>query len=295
MKQSITVAIVTRNRAKNLEECLRSLAHQTHTPGRIFIVDNASSDDTQKIIAKNLKNIPIRSVIERGTGYPIVYNRALREVKTRWVTFIYDDCIADARWFDELTKATKKYYSCAAIIGASKNYYSTNPYACTSQFWYDYWRRRSTKNKYIADYRTLDSRNVVFNRRLLLKHNLAFDPAFIGGAEDSDLGLQIQSKGQQASYVSRAIVYHKEPTSFISFFRKKRTYAVASRLLTKKWSQLKTQRVGFYDRFTLLHKVFRQTTKNLSLTGKIYASTLIATDYLFSRLQLYEILNWLTT
>src|SRR3989338_128763 len=109
MDHSITVAIVTRNRARDLRDCLQSLLHQALLPGKILIVNNNSSDQTPDVIKEFSDALPITEVIEKKTGYPTVYNRAIQEATTTWVAFVDDDCVADTGWYSEVLKAIKRF------------------------------------------------------------------------------------------------------------------------------------------------------------------------------------------
>jgi len=286
MDQPITVAIVTRNREKELQECLLSLSEQTHRPQKILIIDNNSSDKTQDVIREFSKKLPIKTITEKTTGYPVVYNRALLEVKTKWVAFIDDDCVADKHWFHEIIKAIQKYYNYAAIAGASLNYYPQNIYACSFQFWYDYWRQRSLYKGNIIDYKCLDSRNIIYNRQLLAVHSVFFDDTFMLGAEDSDMGLQIKNRGLKAMYVPQLQIFHKEPNTMSAFFRKKRAYAKAEKYLNIKWglNKLPSKKI---KRYKIMRAIFLLVTRQLSPLNRIKMFCLIVADYIFSRYHMY--------
>lgn len=287
MEQSITVAIVTRNRANDLRDCLESLVRQTLIPKNILIVNNNSTDQTEKVIQRFTSTLPVRTVVEKKTGYPVVYNRALQEVKTRWIAFIDDDCAADKRWYSEVVKATKRFKGHGAIAGSSLNYYPDNVYACAFQFSYEYWRLRSIDKTSVLDYRALDSRNIIYNTQLLSRLKIAFDEVFAVGAEDSDIGLQIQENGLQAAYVKDVIVHHKEPTSWRSFWRKKKNQAKALRLLTQKWSgKMYKKRSGKRIRDAV--SLFMLITRQLSFGKRFFTLLLVITDFVLARFRFYR-------
>ena len=51
MKISVAAVVVTYNRKTLLEKCLRAISGQTQPPDRIIIIDNASTDGTQEMLA----------------------------------------------------------------------------------------------------------------------------------------------------------------------------------------------------------------------------------------------------
>lgn len=287
MDQSITVAIVTRNRADDLRDCLDSLVRQTLVPKNILIVNNNSTDQTEKVIQRFTSTLPIRTVVEKKTGYPVVYNRALKEVKTSWVAFIDDDCVASELWYSEAVKAIKRFNGYGAIVGSSQNYYSTNSFACAFQFSYEYWKLRSIDKTSVLDYRALDSRNILYNTQLLSQLKIIFDEAFSIGAEDSDIGLHIQKSGLKAAYVKDMIVCHKEPVSWRLFWQKKRNQAKALQLLTQKWSgKMYKKRSGGW--IGGVARQFMLTTGHLSFDKRLFAFLLVTADYGFARFGFYR-------
>ena len=58
MNESVAVVIVTFNRADLLVGMLDALAHQTHRPDAVFVIDNASVDHTRDVLDRN--DLPLR-------------------------------------------------------------------------------------------------------------------------------------------------------------------------------------------------------------------------------------------
>ena len=290
MNPRITVAIVTRNRASHLTDCLASLVRQKTKPPGVLVVNNNSVDTTSEVVRSFSRSLAIREVIEKNLGYPNVYNRALRECTSTWVAFIDDDCIATPQWFNQAAQAVCRHATDAAILGASQNFYSNNVFATAFQFSNAWWRLRSIKRGGVCDYRVLDSRNILYNLRLLRSHGVHFDSRFNVGAEDSDLGLQIQQKGLTASYAATMVVYHKEPHSLSQYVKKKASYARSARALASKWGQIKTpgtEEAKIYG----IAKSFRVATKEMTVTKKILCFFVVVSDLVISKCHLYDYLS----
>ena len=49
----IAAVVVTYNRKEQLLDCLNAIANQTFKPAKVFIIDNASSDGTEEMIAEH--------------------------------------------------------------------------------------------------------------------------------------------------------------------------------------------------------------------------------------------------
>jgi len=95
----LSVIICTHNRADILTYCLTSLARQTVNPDRfeVLVIDNASVDDTRKVVASFQGSIPnLTYVYEDVVGLSHARNRGYQEAKTEWVIYIDDDAKAHA-------------------------------------------------------------------------------------------------------------------------------------------------------------------------------------------------------
>ena len=103
----VTVAIVTYNSAKYIEDALESVKNQTYKNIELIISDDASEDNTVEIcrnwISKHKANFYAVKIItvEKNTGIPANFNRALNSASGEWIKFvagddiIYPDCIKD--------------------------------------------------------------------------------------------------------------------------------------------------------------------------------------------------------
>jgi glycosyltransferase involved in cell wall biosynthesis len=98
---SVTIIIATWNAVETIESCLISCLNQTFIEKKIIIIDGNSNDGTQKIIEK-YRNSLFYYISENDNGIYDAWNKALKIVNTRWVTFIG----ADDEWasIDSLDK-----------------------------------------------------------------------------------------------------------------------------------------------------------------------------------------------
>ena len=109
MIEKISVIIVTRNREKMLEGCLDSLVKQTRMPDEVVVVDNASTDNTKKVIFSFKKRLPIRYVYEKQIGMPYARNKGIKVASGSLLLMLDDDCQANRFWVERITQAQKKY------------------------------------------------------------------------------------------------------------------------------------------------------------------------------------------
>ncbi len=245
----ISVIIVTRNRQSELLHCLGSLVAQSVPLDELIIVDNNSTDDTRKVVNNFKRNtsIPVRYVMEKRTGYPIVYNRGLKEAQHPWVAFIDDDCVADSEWLAAIKVALKEKSHASALIGPSATYFEINIFSLTTLFFDRLWKLNARKKEKIIDFEILDNKNVAYNMKFLIENNISFDESRLmygnGASEDCDLGMQIQVKSGQAFFVNGMKITHKDPTNFFLYYRKLISSVVAHQQYEKKWSYYREKKL----------------------------------------------------
>ena len=102
----ISVVIPTSNSALYLSDAIRSVLNQTYTNWELLIIDNHSSDDTDKILAEfsNLQ-MNVFKVNNNGT-IAISRNIGLDHAKGEWVAFLD----SDDYWTKDKLQVCSKYF-----------------------------------------------------------------------------------------------------------------------------------------------------------------------------------------
>lgn len=88
----ITYIIVTWNNQNEIRNCLDSIKKYSPETVKTIVVDNASSDDTVKIIKEEYKDVILISS-KKNLGFAKANNLALGKVKTNYICFINPDVI----------------------------------------------------------------------------------------------------------------------------------------------------------------------------------------------------------
>lgn len=96
----MSVIIPVRNGARSLPPLLESLAGQTLEAHRyeVIVVDNASSDETAAVATRFGVHVVHEPVPNRSGAR----NRGAAAARSRLYAFTDADCVADARWLEEL-------------------------------------------------------------------------------------------------------------------------------------------------------------------------------------------------
>ena len=98
---SITIGIITHNRAKMIKNCLNSIGEQTTKPDKIIIVDTSKKNDTE-IIIKSI-NLPIQYFhLKKRIRQPAARNIILKNTKTEIIAFLDDDTIVSKTWLESV-------------------------------------------------------------------------------------------------------------------------------------------------------------------------------------------------
>lgn len=122
--EKLSIIIPAYNAEKHIENCLDSVLNQVNLESEIIIVNDASTDQTAKIISlyankhKNIKiiNMPVNS----GPG--ICRNEGLKYATEKYIGFIDSDDWVDLHFYSTLLYSLKETDSDLAIAGITDEY-----------------------------------------------------------------------------------------------------------------------------------------------------------------------------
>lgn len=215
----ITVALVTYNRAKDIERCIKAILKQSVLPDQIIIVDSSSDNKTKKIVKKlNHKIIKyIRS--DKRLFIPEARNVALKECKTKYIAYSDDDTVPCKDWIKFLLEGFIKYNTAGASgpsINSDKNLKpllneihdtkNKNYFTCWGEIRTD--SRRWVPPKPVCC-TAMHGSNMAYKTKILIDAG-GFDEKCLGPSfrEDSHPQVAIIRKGNKFIYHPKAKVYH---------------------------------------------------------------------------------------
>jgi GT2 family glycosyltransferase len=101
----VSVVVATHNRAERLRALLDSLRAQTFTDFEVVVCDDASSDETPRVLAGagGLELVALRN--ERSGGPARARNRGWREARGELIAFTDDDCVPTPGWLEAGVRA----------------------------------------------------------------------------------------------------------------------------------------------------------------------------------------------
>jgi glucosyl-dolichyl phosphate glucuronosyltransferase len=115
----ITVAICTWNRAVLLDQTLESMRHQEIPDGvswELLVVNNNCSDNTDEIIDKYKKELPLVRIFESRQGLSNARNTVVKHARGKYILWTDDDVLLDSRWIAAYLDAFERWPK-AAVFG----------------------------------------------------------------------------------------------------------------------------------------------------------------------------------
>lgn len=92
MNELVSIIMPSYNTGQYISKSIQSVLNQTYTDWELIIVDDYSTDDTDKIVSEYLKDDRIFYIKnDTNSGAAVSRNRALREAKGKWIAFLDSD------------------------------------------------------------------------------------------------------------------------------------------------------------------------------------------------------------
>jgi glycosyltransferase involved in cell wall biosynthesis len=113
----VSVVLPTRDRCKFLPRAINSVEHQTYKNWELLIVDDSSTDDTQKVLAGRT-DARLRTFRAGGAGVCAARNVALRNARGKLVAYLDDDNVMHPRWLKSVVWAFEQHPETGVLYGA---------------------------------------------------------------------------------------------------------------------------------------------------------------------------------
>lgn len=211
----ISIIIPTYNRKVEISSCIASLSNQSYKHLEIIIIDDGSTDGTVDFIKNNYATIKvIRN--EKRCGPSLARNIGIKESKGSLILFIDSDIAFYCdNTLQNMVNAMLAYPDVGSIGGEIPASNSNAEYAYGRSFKRDGKISVEVPIKYLEDSKNfkvcdyLATCNCMVRRDVALKTG-GFDPFYIFGAEDMDLGFAINKLGyKNVVGYNYAILHHR--------------------------------------------------------------------------------------
>jgi mycofactocin system glycosyltransferase len=227
---SISIIIPTRDRAKDLVECLESLYSQDYPSDliEIIVIDDGSLDETQKF-ASGFSCKLLTNRESRGQSY--CRNLGARQANGEILAFLDDDCVASPTWLKDLVPCFQ--WKEVGIIGGYVDGYSN------SSLLDRYEKEFSLLNlgKYILrggrdrSAFFVPTCNMLIRKEAFVATEGIRETMHLG--EDVDFCWRMRDAGWLALYVPSGIVMHKHRNTLRAMLRRRADYGTSEAILSK--------------------------------------------------------------
>jgi GT2 family glycosyltransferase len=103
-KAFLSIVIPNWNGAHLLPTCLDSLKRQTYTDFEIIVVDNASTDNSRELMARDYPAVRVVA-LDSNRGFAGGVNAGIRAASAPVIVLLNNDTEAEATWLEELVRA----------------------------------------------------------------------------------------------------------------------------------------------------------------------------------------------
>jgi GT2 family glycosyltransferase len=230
MSTRVLVSIVTCNSSQYLKACLESLKAQTSKDFSVAIWDNASTDNTKRIIADYGDLFGSVQISDRNLGFCAAHNRLMISKIADYFLVLNPDVVLDPHFIEILMGEMDRDSSAGAATGKLLRWQAETPdpvrqkadvevldttgiYITPNQRHFDRGAGEIDAGQYERiEYVFGASGAAAVYRRTMLEDiragNEYFDESFFAFREDADLAWRAQWMGWRCIYVPQARGYH---------------------------------------------------------------------------------------
>jgi len=210
----ISIVIPTSNGVQHLPVCLAALRRQTLPPHQVIVVDNASTDATRDVIARDYPEVTFIRLPENRlfTG---ACNTGIRASTGEAIALLNNDTEADERWLENIAAALISHPE-AGLVASKLRLFDQRDHLHSAGDTYSVRGLPANRGVWQKDAGQFDTEYVfgacgaasVYRRSMLDKIGL-LDEAFQFSCEDVDMSWRAALAGYKCVFAHHAIVYHK--------------------------------------------------------------------------------------
>lgn len=223
---NISVVVATRDRPALLARCLDALVAQELPPDEIILVDDASREPLDDLLAHYTDRLPLRVLRNDRPGGPgRARERGWRAATKELVAFTDDDCRPSPGWLAAFAANTAPG---RILVGKTEPDPADGPI-----------RSVFDRTMLIEDHDGRFSTCNVSYPRPVLEEVGGFDPDFDFYGEDTDMGQRALRSGAESRWVPDALVWHTvhRPTPSQALRERRRVGEIAR--LVRRYPRLK--------------------------------------------------------
>jgi len=217
----VAIVILNYNGRHYLEKFLPSVMASTYAHKKVFVADNASTDDSVRWLKNNYAEVEI-IVLDKNYGFAKGYNKALTQLKADYYILLNSDVEVTKQWIEPVIALMETDVNIAACQPKILSYHNKNlfEYAGGCGGWidtlgYPFSRGRvfdvceEDKGQYDEAAQVFWASGAAMFVRASVYHQLkGFDEFFFAHQEEIDLCWRMQMAGYIIMACPSSIVYH---------------------------------------------------------------------------------------
>ena len=214
----VSVIVLNYNAGELLLNCIESIKKSAYKNLEIIVVDNISTDKSQKICKEKHPDIKLIQN-NKNFGYCEGNNIGIREAKGDYIVILNPDTIVEPNCIDELISAYNKFgeglYQPKHLSLNEKTIYMSAG-NMLNIFGFGYAREKGNKDQnQLNEIEEIGyaSGTCLFTSSNVLKKVGLFDPFIFLYHDDLDLGWRASQLGIKSYYVPTSLIYHAESYS----------------------------------------------------------------------------------
>jgi len=192
----VSVVVATHNHGRYLGDALEGIAAQEAVDIELILVDDASTDDTERVVREFAAHTDIRFTyvrLPRHGGKAVARNRGIDLAGGEFCAFTDADCVPDPRWVVRATERFDRRPALGMVQGRTE---------CREQ-------HPEMFSHFIETLRfdgSYSTSNIVYRRSAIGGHRFDSSRSYW---EDTELGFQVRSDGWEVDFARDALVYHQ--------------------------------------------------------------------------------------
>ncbi|HLC94990.1 MAG TPA: glycosyltransferase family 2 protein [Patescibacteria group bacterium] len=206
----ISVVVVTHNSEVYIRQCLDALLRVTYQPIDTYVIDNASTDNTTRIL-NTYKHIHA-TYLTKNIGFAEANNLAMNNIHGEYVCLLNPDTVVEKSFFEPLLAEMEKnprVGACQPIVHLLKDKNVINLTGKKTHFlgfdWIaGYKTTRVPRQQEITSF----SGSGVLLRSSTLRDVGFFDASYFMYYEDSDLAWRMRMRGWSIMFIPQSKMFH---------------------------------------------------------------------------------------
>ncbi len=211
---SVSIIVLNFNGKDLLHDCLRSLLKLTYSNVELIVVDNGSTDQSDKMLKEQFPGVQVLQN-SRNLGFSKGNNTGILRSSGDFIVLLNNDTTVQPNWLTEMVQAARQepecFYQPKILLAESKKMNSAGNRINLFGFAYpqELGEDDSQKDSRVREISYASGACVLADKRLISDVGLLDEADLFAFYEDVNWGWRALMLGYKSKYVPSAVVYHR--------------------------------------------------------------------------------------